>query len=97
MAFDGLVTVPAGNTWTELTDGENASGAVSIQNRGSGQIIVTATATGTAPLATVVAGWIYTAGEADARTLADMFPGLTTPVRLWARSASECDVMVSYA
>lgn len=97
MARNEMVTFPATDVWTELTDSEDAAGVVAIQNRGPYPITVFATTDGTAPEASVRAGWVYEAGEADARTLAEMFPGVDTPVRLWARGRVGGPVMVSYA
>ncbi|KHQ50267.1 hypothetical protein [Mameliella alba] len=86
-----------GSGWVELTNAENASGVVAIQNRGVDPVRVLATTDGTAPAASEAGGWSYLPGEADARTLADMFPGLTSPVRLWAKGRRGGYVMVSYA
>lgn len=97
MARNEVVTFPATDVWTELTDGEDAGAVVAIQNRGPYAIRVLATVDGTAPEASDVDGWVYEPGEADARTLAEMFPGIDTPVRLWARGRAGGPVMVSYA
>lgn len=95
MALNDRVTVPA-RTWTELTNAEDAGSVVAVQNVGMGNVRLLATTTGTAPADTVTKGWVYAPGQADARSLADMFPGITTPVRLWAWSVTGTHMMVSY-
>lgn len=97
MARNEIVTLSSGGGWTELTDSENATGVVTLQNRGRYEVRILATTDGTAPSASSEAGWVYQKNEADARSLADMYPGLSTPVRLWAWSDNGGSVMVSYA
>jgi hypothetical protein len=70
---------------------------VSIQNKADSPLLVLATTGTTAPAATVYDGNVYLPREADARTLAAMFPGLSSPIRLWGRMSNGGEVMVSYA
>ena len=80
-------------TWTELTGGDAT--VVSFQNKGSMPIVVIATVDGTAPVA--VDGYSYGAGDGEfSMVLADAFPGLTSPVRLWAYSEWSSSVFVSH-
>ncbi len=96
MARNEAVTL-TGSIWTELSDAETIAAEVAFQNIGGGDVTILATTGTSAPAATVWDGFIYSPGEADARTLAVMFPGLTTPIRLWARGRNSGKVMVSYA
>lgn len=96
MARNELVSCSAGE-WTELSGGEDVSGIITIQNTGTSDVRVLATATGAAPNVTNRAGFVFGPGEADARTLSDMFPGAAVPARLWAFAPKGGAVMVSYA
>lgn len=89
-------TVQVTTNWTPLTDADVTS--ITFQNRGSLSMEVIATPNATAPLASDV-GVIYDGGQGEAnRLLADLFPGVTAPRRLWARADSGTrQVFVSHA
>lgn len=95
MAQNTDVTVAA-SSWTQLTDAD-ASGPVTFQNKTGDVIWIKATVNTTAP--TNFLGSIrYEPNEGEKKsTLAELFPGLTSPVRLWAWSQSGGRVVISHA
>ena len=97
MAQDAVVTVAAGGTWTELTDGNVT--AITFQVLGNDYILVQAT-TGTAPTADTVNGFHYNAQMgAQNVSLTDLWPGVASADRVFARTqtGNACDVKVSHA
>lgn len=94
MAQNTTVTLTAG-TWTQLTDADIS--ALTFQNRSGYHMLVKATTDTTAP--TDTAGAIrYNPGQGERNVLlADLFPGLTAPVRIWALSDQAIEVAVSHA
>lgn len=95
MPKNELVVVPA-ETWTELTDSDVTT-EIGLQVVGVGHVRILATVDASAPDESDAAGWVYAPGEADRRTLAEMFDGLSNPVRLWAWAPAGGVVMVSHA
>lgn len=84
MAQNATVTVT--RTWTQLTNADATS--ITISNRGSEEIEIMGAASASAPAASDgVVGILMERGTAVVnRTLADLFPGITTPVRVYART-----------
>lgn len=95
MARNAHVALPAGS-FTELSNGEDIAGAVKVQNFGSGDIILVATVDATEPT-TTGGGTLLKPGFGLNDTLANLFPGVTSPVRLWAYSAITGTASVQYA
>lgn len=72
--------------WTQITDGDVT--AITFQNVSSQPIFVRATAGNTPPTAGDP-GLMYSGGQGEVnRLLADLFPGTTTPRRVWARATT---------
>ena len=97
MAQDAVVTVAAGGTWPELTDGNVT--AISFQVLGNDYILVQAT-TSAAPTAGSVNGYHYNAQMgAQNVSLTDLWPGVASADRVFARTetGNPCDVKVSHA
>ena len=95
MAQDTILTVNK-NSWTMITDANAA--IVTFQNLSDKNMQFKATSDTTPPNSNVN-GLIYEPklGEASG-DLATLFPGVTTPVRLWAKGAvNNADVYVSHA
>ena len=95
MARNENVTVPA-ETWTQLTNA-NAS-AVRVSNLSGFRIELQATSDTTAP--TVLDGTVPLDSGLTLNgdvTLASLYPGVTTPVRLWAFCRFAVEVSVSHA
>lgn len=92
MARNATVDVPAGE-WTQLTNAD--AEIVTFQNVGGALAKLSATADETAP--TTDAGALsYNPGQGEKSTaLADLFPGLASPVRLWAFGSTR--MMISHA
>ena len=93
MPANTTVTVPA-NTWTQITSGDAT--AITFQNLGTGGLAVLATVGATPP--TSRSGAILyppLAGERNT-PLSDLFPGVSGATRVYARSASRSEVMVSH-
>jgi hypothetical protein len=86
MPIKNLTTV-----YQDITLGDITS--ISLQNRGGNEVEIFATNTNTAPVASE-AGFMIGAMSSDTgsgkimpSTMAELFPNVTTPTRLWARSA----------
>jgi hypothetical protein len=94
MAQNTDITVAAA-TWTQLTDADVA-GDITFQNKTGDAIFVKATVDTTAP--TNFNGAIrYENLEGETgQTIAELFPGLTSPDRLWAWSHPGGKVAVSH-
>ena len=86
-------------TVTELTNAENATGTVVYQNKGIGVLYVLATTDATEPTKAemVSEGIAYAHGEGERDTIANIFPDLTTPVRLWAFCFQAGRALIRYA
>ena len=83
------------DTWTELTAAD--ASVVTLQNQGPYVIEVLATSTSTAPEITE-RGLFYGPQQGEiSLSLADVFLGTSSPVRLWARGSSGGTVWVSHA
>lgn len=98
MAQNGRVRVTAGGitTWTELTNAA-ISTAITFQNISQVPITVKATTGSTAP-SDGTGGVTYAPGQGEqGKTLAELFPGLSSPVRLWANSPLGGSMTVSHA
>lgn len=95
MAQNTDITLAAG-AWTQLTDAD-AAGDITFQNKTGDAIWVKATVDATTP--TSFDGSIrYEPLEGEAgQTIAELFPGLTSPDRLWAWSHNGGKVAVSHA
>ena len=88
--------ISVGRTWTELTDGDATKISfqiVTLEDREQDGIYIYCTEDGTAPTATYGHLFHPPYGELN-RTIADLAIGLTTPVRVWARTISEENVVV---
>ena len=102
MAQHTTVSLNTG-AWVQLTNADAA--AARVQNQGPYEIYVQATANTTPPTAGAagLAGALYfrvSEGFEPTSTLANLFPGITSPVRLWAICTSPAlssSVSVSHA
>lgn len=81
MARNADVTLTAG-TWTQLTADDAAT--VAVQNKSGFDVILMATTSATPPTAAAKDGYVLSPGMDGLYTLATSFPGLTSPVRLYA-------------
>jgi hypothetical protein len=95
MAQNTDITLTAG-AWTQLTNAD-AAGDITFQNKTGDAIWIKATVDATPP--TTFDGSIrYENGDGEkVQTIAELFPGLTTPDRLWAWSHNGGKVAVSHA
>lgn len=95
MAQNTDITLTAGD-WTQLTNAD-AAGDITFQNKTGDVIWVKATVDATKP--TNFDGAIrYELWEGESvQTIAELFPGLTAPDRLWAWSHNGGKVAVSHA
>lgn len=95
MAQNTDITLTAGD-WTQLTDAD-AAGDITFQNKTGDAIWVKATTDATKP--TSFDGAIrYEPWEGESlNTIAELFPGLTSPDRLWAWSHNGGKVAISHA
>ena len=88
--------VLAAAAWTQLTDADVA-GPITFQNKTGDVIWVKATTDTTAPT-NFNASVRYEPNEGEKKsTIAELFPGLTSPDRLWAWSQGGGKVAVSHA
>jgi hypothetical protein len=86
----------AAATWVQLTDADIS--AATFQNNGSNAVFIAATATASAPSNTLGAiRYNPGAGERSTVTLAQLFPGVTTPARLYAYAPQGGQVFISHA
>jgi len=94
MAQNTTIQLTAG-AWTLLTDSDISS--ITFQNRGAHHIHVAGTTSATPP--SDFDGSIrYNPGQGERNVaLADLFPGLTTPDRVYAYSDKAVQVFVSHA
>lgn len=95
MARNTTLSIPQ-EDFTELSDAENITGSVKVQNVGSYDLWIMATSDATAPT-TIAGGTMLRPGQGERGTLADLFPGVSSPVRLWAWSALPGAASVQYA
>lgn len=95
MPKNAYVPVPAGD-WVPLFDADAPK--ATFQNVGDGALRIAATPDATAPTDDRE-GVVYAPGMGErAVALADLFPGVTSPVRLWAYAhVSACGAFVSHA
>ena len=91
-----------GRTWVQLTNADTST--ITLQNQGPGDLFVVATTSATTPTST--SGAIrYKDGEGESNAaLADLFPGVSSGVRVYAFaggsrqvSGGACSVFVSHA
>jgi hypothetical protein len=94
MAQNTTIVVPA-NTWTLLTDADVTT--VTFQNQGSNSVLIKATADETEPTDKTGALQYHPGTGENNMTVADVFLGVDTPVRLWAFSSDTVPVMISHA
>jgi hypothetical protein len=90
-------TITATSSPTLLTDANVT--AITFQNTGPHPIYILGTANTTAPSAPP-SGWlVYQPGQGERNALlADLFPGVSSPARVWAVSfAGNTSVLVSHA
>jgi hypothetical protein len=95
MARNETITIPAA-TWTQLTNANAA--AARVQNRSGYSVLLSATPNATAPTTTAGAvellpGQILAADL----TFAQLWPGVTAPVRLWAYCDLSATLSASHA
>lgn len=98
MAQNTTVYVTGGGitTWTEITNAA-VSTAITFQNISQVPITMKATTGSTAPT-DGTGGVVYMPGQGEqGKTLAELFPGLSSPVRLWGNTPLGGSVMVSHA
>ncbi len=69
--------------WSEISDADTAT--ITVQNIGPHDIEIMATPTATPPASDVKGLRIPATFAVIGRTLAEVFPGVVTPVRLYAR------------
>ena len=94
MARNSVVTVPS-ETITQLT--ANDCLAISFQGAG-GTIRIAATSDASAPTDLAEFIYVYAPGTGEVNmVLAEMFLGITSPVRLWVYCDTNADVAVSHA
>ncbi len=86
----------AANAWTQVT--ANNAVAVTLSFPVIDSIVVMATVDTTPPSASSTAGLQLIDGTVASRriVLAEAFPGLTAPVRLWVRPSQGISVFVSH-
>ncbi len=93
------LAITARDAWVILTNAvDNATTAARVQNTGAAVITVQATATATAP--TSAQGAInLLPGDIlpSTQTLAQLFPGVTSPAHIWGRCDADGSVSVSHA
>lgn len=83
------------NDWTLLTNSNVSS--ITFQNQSLPTIFLKATADTTKPT-TALGSIEYALGEGERNVLlSDLFPGITSPVRLWAYANIAATVFVSHA
>ncbi len=97
---DTNVTVPAGATWTLLTNSaDNLTTAARVQNKGALMLELGASAnTSTTPAnngATIFLAPLDILPSTQ--TFAQLWPGLTAPAHIWGRCSAECFVSISHA
>ncbi|SHI91343.1 hypothetical protein [Wenxinia saemankumensis] len=92
------ISLQGDETWTQLTAGDATAATFQVINDvyNSG-CLIQCTATGTAPTSDDGAIRIFQRDRAINEDLADLFPGLTSPVRLWAKGGAHVRVAVSHA
>jgi hypothetical protein len=85
----------AAKTWTALTDGD-VTGNITFQIASGTEFYIKATTDGTEP--TNLNGALrYRPGEGETgKTIAEIFPGLTSPDRLWAYGTFAGAITVSH-
>jgi hypothetical protein len=94
MAQNTTVVLPA-QKWTQLTDADAAS--VTFQNIGQNDVLVMGRSSAAAP-ETSDGALLYEPNQGEKLiALATLFPGVTTPVRLYAYSGGGSRVMISHA
>lgn len=94
MAFHGTKTAVAG-VWVELTNAEDVTGSIRVQNVGAFEISLQATSGATAPTSEA-GGLTLGLRETFDGTLATWFPGVSGAVRLWAIGVMGVSASVSY-
>lgn len=88
-----IKTLPA--TWTLLTDSDVSK--ITFQNTGRLEILIKATESAVAPTDTLGA-LSYLAGIGERNVLlTDLFPGITTPARVYAICNKHGEVAVGHA
>lgn len=94
-AYEGIASVTAG-TWTEITDSD-VTANISFQiHSASREVYVKPTTNTTAPT-TRDGAFRYQQGQGELNlALADMCPGETTPVRMFAYSDEPAKISVSH-
>lgn len=96
MAATRTVTLTA-STWTELSNAENITGSIAIENRSAYNVLLKGTTDGTAPTNDDNAFRLVGGDRGLSLTMAMLWPG-SSFVRLWAYSArSDVEVVISYA
>jgi hypothetical protein len=93
MARNADVTLTAA-TWTQLT-ADDAT-VVAVQNKSGYEVIVMATTSASAPSASARDGYVVRPFADGLYTLATAFPGLTSPVRMYAYCEYGVPVFVSH-
>lgn len=88
-------TVSVGKSYTQLTDADATN--FTVQNKGPDRIFLNATTDGTAPT-TDAGAFIVRGGEALVNeSVANVWRGLTSPDRLWARAENNgAEVFISH-
>lgn len=87
MAQNTRITVAAGGTWVQLTNGDVAAD-MSVMLANSQPVMLQATANDTPPTAGTL-GPLELLSHGDGwseATIAEKFPGVASAVRLWART-----------
>jgi hypothetical protein len=86
----------AASTWVQLTNDDIA--AATFQNNGSNAVMIVATTDATDPTNSNDAiRYNPGAGERSTVTFAQLFPGVTSPVRLFAYAPQGGQVFISHA
>jgi len=85
----------AAATWTQITNADVTN--ITFQVAANAPVYFLGTAGATPPTATTGALTYYSGQGEISRTLADMFPGVTSVTRLYAYSPGRANVIVSHA
>lgn len=83
------------NSWVLLTDSDITE--ISFQNVGSNHVLIKGT-NGATPPSTTAGAFRYNPGQGERKAaLADLFPGVTSPNRLYAYATEVVPIVVSHA
>lgn len=94
MAQNTIIQITPG-VWTQITDAD-VTGNITFQNRSQHPITIKATTDTTAPT-NGNGGIVYGPGEGEqGKTIAELFPGLTSPDRLWGHAPLGGKISVSH-